>query len=56
MKVLLLAACFALGLIAAESTTPFWPATTYDATIPTLQKVAGHAPGERITTPADIVR
>lgn len=32
----------------------FWPGTEYDSTVPTLSEVLGHAPGERITTIAEI--
>ncbi len=34
----------------------FWPNAQYDASIPTLKSVVGHAPGERITRPEDAVR
>ncbi|WDI32685.1 M14 family zinc carboxypeptidase [Hyphococcus flavus] len=33
----------------------FWPGATYDASIPTLQSIAGHENGERITKPEDVV-
>jgi hypothetical protein len=33
-----------------------WPNTTYDPAIPTLESVAGHGPGEEITTPDQIGR
>ena len=34
----------------------FWPGAQYDPSVPTLEKVVGHAHGERITAPEDIVR
>lgn len=40
----------------AAQTPEFWPGTTYDPAIPTLQKVAGYAHGERISWHANIVR
>lgn len=33
-----------------------WPNTTYDPAIPTLESVAGHRPGDAITTPEEIGR
>ncbi len=51
---------FALLLLTATSlfgqAEGFWPGTQYDPSVPTLQQVAGHAHGEQITTPQDIVR
>ena len=32
----------------------FWPGATYDPAVPTLRKVVGHDPGERISTHAQI--
>jgi hypothetical protein len=34
----------------------FWPGAEYDPAIPTLEATVGHAPGERITTHADMLR
>lgn len=34
----------------------FAPGARYDAAIPTLKQVAGHDPGERVTSPEEIVR
>ena len=42
--------------LGGEPAYEFWPGASYDARIPTIQQVLGYAPGERITTPADIVR
>lgn len=33
-----------------------WPDVTFDAGIPTLEDVVGHAPGERITSPEEALR
>jgi hypothetical protein len=42
--------------LAAQKPFEFWPAASYDAKIPSFQKVLGYEPGERITTHAGIVR
>lgn len=34
----------------------FWPGVRYDASIPTLKSVVGHASGDEITRPEDIIR
>ncbi len=34
----------------------FWPGADYDPAIPTFEQVLGHAPGERITWTADVIR
>ncbi|MEL6507016.1 MAG: M14 metallopeptidase family protein [Pseudomonadota bacterium] len=34
----------------------FWPGARYDAAVPTLKSVLGHANGERITSPRDTIR
>ncbi len=42
---------------AAQSTTNFWlEPTTYETAIPTEQAVLGHAPGERISSHAEILQ
>lgn len=53
--VLLLAA---LATPAAFSQTKFemWPGATYDAAVPTIEKVLAFAPGERIAAPEELVR
>ena len=47
---------FLLPALAAAANFEFWPGATYDPAIPTLKKIAGHDPGERITPHRDIVR
>ncbi len=34
----------------------FWPGAEYDPAVPTFEAVLGHAPGDEITPPADVVR
>ena len=46
----------ALGPAAAEPRFEFWPGATYNPAIPTLRKVVGHDPGERISSPAQIIQ
>ncbi|HET8550408.1 MAG TPA: M14 family zinc carboxypeptidase [Bryobacteraceae bacterium] len=46
----------AAAVVAADTKFEFWPGTTYDPAVPTIRKVLGHDPGERITPPRDIVR
>jgi hypothetical protein len=41
-------------LFAQPAPEPFWPGAQYDAKIPTLQQVIGHAPGEEITSPEQV--
>jgi hypothetical protein len=50
--------CAVLQLVPLAAQTPveFWPRASYDAGIPTFEKVLGHAPGERITDYAGIRR
>lgn len=45
--------CFCAGTARAE--TPFWPDVSYNQNIPTLESVLGHKPGERITTPSEVL-
>ena len=40
----------------AQTTFEFWPGADYDTSVPTLESVVGHAPGERITWHADVIR
>ena len=40
---------------AADEDFEFWPNAEYDAAIPTIKEVLGHDPGERITTPGDVI-
>lgn len=50
---ILLFSCFALP---AHSTTALWPGGDYDPAIPTVEKVLGYAPGERISWSHDVRR
>ena len=34
----------------------FWPGADYDPAVPTIEQVTGHAPGERVTWHADVMR
>ena len=50
---------FLAGLLAVplfSQQFEFWPGAQYDPSIPTIKQVLGHAPGERISPPADIQR
>jgi hypothetical protein len=49
-------ALFFLCSIAAAAPQGLAPGVTYDAAIPTLEAVIGHAPGDAITTPDEIGR
>ncbi|MDX1509530.1 MAG: M14 family zinc carboxypeptidase, partial [Woeseiaceae bacterium] len=40
----------------AQPSFEFWPGADYDDAVPTIESVVGHAPGERITWHADVVR
>lgn len=39
----------------AQTPLVLWPGTTYDPNIPTQQKIFGRAPGDRISSPAEIL-
>ena len=46
-------------LLAAETLaqdTRFWAGAQYDPSVPTMEKVLGHAPGERIVSHAELIR
>ena len=43
-------------LAAAERPFEFWPGAAYDSRIPTIRKVLGYEPGERITSHEGILR
>lgn len=43
-------------LPAGAQALPYIKGATYDPSIPTIQQVLGHASGEKITTPADLIR
>lgn len=47
-RILLPTLCFA-ALLSAQSPYEYWPGTSYNPAIPTVQQVLGHQPGERIT-------
>ena len=52
---ILAAALFATGAN-AQTDFEFWPGADYDPAIPTIEQVTGHAPGERVTWHADVMR
>ena len=52
---LLLLTALAAPRMAAEDGFEFWPGARYDASVPTMNDVLGHAPGERITSHAEIM-
>ena len=33
----------------------FWPGVAYDSSVPTMEQVLGHAPGERIVSHAEML-
>lgn len=47
-RILLPTLCFA-ALLTAQSPYEYWPGTSYNPAIPTVQQILGHQPGERIT-------
>ena len=50
---------FAAALVAASVNAQafdYWPGAVYDPEVPTIESVTGHAPGERITWHADVIR
>ena len=49
-------ALFLFLLPAAAQKSEMWPGAQYDPAIPTMEKVLGYSPGERIAPHADIVR
>jgi hypothetical protein len=52
-------ACFLLfagALVGSSAGFEFWPGAVYDPAVPTAQKVLGYDFGERISSPADIVK
>ena len=52
---ILAVALFATGAN-AQTNFEFWPDADYDPAIPTIEQVTGHAPGERVTWHADVMR
>ncbi|MCC6262282.1 MAG: peptidase M14 [Bryobacterales bacterium] len=52
-----LGAALCLGLFpAAAQPLPYVKGAAYDSSIPTIQQVLGHASGDKVTTPADLIR
>ncbi|MBK7925920.1 MAG: hypothetical protein IPJ98_00065 [Bryobacterales bacterium] len=49
---ILVTLCAAYG----QSKFEFWPGTTYDPAIPTIEKVLGYKPGERISSHSNLMR
>ena len=50
---------FAAALLASSAYADnfdFWPGADYDPSVPTIEEVTGHAPGERVTWHADVIR
>ena len=45
--------CFS---VTAQTKFEFWPGASYDAAIPTEKAVIGHEPGDRVSSPDEIVR
>jgi len=57
MRLLLSLAAALLTVTAnAQQLFEFWPNANYDPSVPTIESVIGHAPGERITWHRDAVR
>jgi hypothetical protein len=55
MKSFALLAAFT-AILCAQTPTDFWPGARYDSAIPTEKAVLGRDPGERISSPAEIVK
>ena len=54
-----LLSCIAAALLAMSANAQdyeFWPNADYDPSVPTIESVLGHAPGERITWHAEAIR
>ncbi len=56
MPVYLILSLLLLAPLSAAEEFAFWPGATYEPAIPTLEKIAGHKSGERVTDPVDIVK
>ncbi len=52
----LLAAMLLATSASAQDDFVFWPNADYDPAVPTIEQVTGHAPGERVTWHADVMR
>lgn len=48
-SVLVILSASACSSLSAQSSSDFWPKTTYNPSIPTVKQVLGHEPGMRIT-------
>ena len=44
---------FLVGYVSAQEA--FWPGASYDSTVPTMEQVLGHAPGDRIVSHAEML-
>lgn len=56
MRLISVIAVALLAVPARADTFDFWPGADYDPAVPTIGDVTGHAPGERITWHADVIR
>ena len=56
MRLLLSFTATLLAVTANAQDFEYWPNANYDPSVPTIESVLGHAPGERITRHADAVR
>ncbi len=57
LLVLLLGVVGVVGVdVQGQASFEFWPGARYDAAVPSIEQVLGHAPGERITSHAELNR
>src|ERR1700738_4163732 len=58
MKILaiLVVSCFFLSAQTYPAKFEFWPGAAYDPAIPTEKKVLGREPGDRVSSPDEILR
>ena len=56
MKLITVIAAAMLATSVNAEAFDFWPGAVYDRSVPTIEAVTGHAPGERITWHADVIR
>jgi hypothetical protein len=47
--------CLLMWPLAAQTKFEFWPGATYDPAVPTFKKVLGYEPGERISSPDQVL-
>ena len=45
-----------LVAVTANAQDAFWPGTTYDSSVPTMEQVLGHAPGAEIVSHAELLK